>query len=362
MKVVVYSVKDLPEVLQQEPFVSGGQIPISPLRAQAHFHNPRADKSDMVLWCMFDKEKLIAYRLVLPGSLNIDGAAFKMTWLSCLWVDKDHRGKGYGKKLTRLALAHWKNRIAFANAAPASLSLYSNMDGCDVLFDNVGMRYYFSSELATILPTKFSLFKSVDFLLKPIDSVVNSLLRFNNIEDEKRVDFELLEKISEETGAFISKHNSENLSQWGKQDFDWLIEHPWVIESSEPNPDVERYHFSIQHPVYRDYYIQVKDGDKIIGLVLLKNKNNHFTVHYIWGEKPGKEKLAHSILYIMSKHRPKTLSIYDEELIQILDNISFKYLYKKITRQRFMAYSGIPTVNTQNKNLFQYGDADSVFT
>jgi len=362
MKIDSYTVADLPTILEREPFCDGGEIPISPLRAQAQFHNPRAEKTDVVLWCMFEADELIAYRLVFPDHLYLNGEVHKIAWLSCLWVDPVHRGKGFGKQLTRLALTAWRNKIAFVNAAPASLSLYSNMVGCNVLYENIGMRYYFSSDLATVLPIKHKVFKSVDFLLKPIDQIMNSFLSYNYDKGGNNASYTLLDRITDEAAKFIDKQDKLNLMKRGKREFDWLVDHPWVIESSEENPLVERYHFSLQHPVYQDYYIQVKDGGEVMGLLLLKNKNQHFTVHYVWAEESGLEHLAHAVLSVLTDHKPKSLSVYDEDLVLTLEKISFRYLHKKVTRQTFMAYSGVPKASRDRVGLLQYGDGDTVFT
>ena len=363
MKVISYTVAELPTVLDQKYFQGSGHVPIGPLRAQAQHHNPRADESDRVLWCILsEEEELIAYRLILPGTIYNGDTPMKMAWYSCLWVNPNHRGKGHGKQLTNLALEEWDNKIVFVNAAPASLSLYSNIDGCRVLYKNQGMRYFFTSELATILPIKKPILRHFAFLIKPLDFIINSIAKGSIQEKDSITNYTIIEKLSTEDDAFIKQFGQDNLSKISKVELDWLVDYPWVIESSVDNPYTSRYHFSTQYPVYKNYFIKIVEAEKTSAIVLLKNKEGHFTVHYIWATDKSLTAVAKSILDIISDKRPKTLSIYHQGLIAEMNKLKTGHLFKKETTQFFMAYDGIPNWEVGKEDIFQYGDGDTVFT
>lgn len=363
MKVISYTVGELPAVLDQKYFQGNGQVPIGPLRAKAQHHNPRADKADRVLWCILsEEEELIAYRLILPGTIYNDDTPMKMAWYSCLWVNPGYRGKGYGKQLTNLALEEWENKIVFVNAAPASLSLYSNIDGCRVMYRNQGMRYYFTSELATILPIKKPVLSNFTFLFKPVDFIINTFASLSRKAKDLSVHYKLVEKLSSEDDAFIKQFDRDSLSKIRKQELDWLVDYPWVIESNDENSYAVRYHFSTQYPVYKNYFIKIEETGKTSAIVLLKNKEHHFTVHYVWAKEQALSDVAKSILDIIKDKEPKTLSIYHLGLISEMDKLKPRCLYKKDTTQVFMAYDGIPNWEFDKVNAFQYGDGDTVFT
>ncbi len=363
MKVISYTVAELPTVLDEKYFQGTGQVPIGPLRAQAQHHNPRAEPSDRVLWCILSsEEKLVAYRLIVPGTLYHKEKVLKMAWYSCLWVDPSHRGKGYGKQLTNLALEEWKYKIAFVNASPASLSLYSNIDGCRIMYKNKGTRYYFTSELATILPIKKPVLGKFTFLIKPVDFIINSLTGLTRKAKDVAVDYKIIERLSDEEEAFIKQFDQENLSKRRKTEMNWLVDYPWVIESSAQNPYTTRYHFSTQYPTYKNYFIKIEETGKTSAIVLLKNKQSHFTVHYIWSTDQALANVARAILSIIKDKEPKTLSIFQQGLIVEMNKLKTGHLFKKETTQLFMAYEGIPNWETSKNNIFQYGDGDTVFT
>ena len=363
MKVITYTVGELPTVLDQKYFQGSGQVPISPLRAQAQHHNPRADASDKVLWCILSEDELlVAYRLILPGTLYNGDATMKVAWYSCLWVHPNHRGNGYGKQLTNLALEEWDNKIVFVNAAPASLSLYSNIKGSRVMYKNQGMRYYFTSELATILPIKKPALTNFAFLIKPVDFVINFFARVSKPSSDSKIKYTLMEKLSDEDNAFIKRFDQHNLSKIRKKELDWLVDYPWVIESTQEDAYATRYHFSTQYPVYKNYFIKIEEDENTSAIVLLKNKEHHFAVHYLWAERKALSEVALAILDIIRDKRPKTLSIYDEGLIAEMNKLNTGHLFKKDTIQLFMAYEGIPNWEEGQKGIFQYGDGDTVFT
>jgi len=362
MKVVSYTVGELATLLDQECFQGSGEIPISPLRAQAHFYNPRADKSDRVLWCLFSDGTLLAYRLLLPSTLSDGKTTIKMAWNSCLWVHPNHRGKGYGKQLANLALEEWDKKLMFVNAAPASMSLYSNLEGCREMYCNEGIRYFFTSELATILPKKKPVLDGFSFLIKPFDFAINLIAKMGKKEQTLTQNYSWVRKLSAKDLDFIQQFNEDSLHKIGAAELKWFVDYPWVIESTKKNPYTERYHFSLQYPVYENYFIKIEEAGKLAAIALLKNKDMHFTVHYVWAQVSSLDKVAQSIISVIENKQAKTLSIYHNGLIKAMENLRVSCLYKRDTVQKFMAYSGIPNLENGDKECFQYGDGDSVFT
>jgi len=362
MKVVSYTVDELATVLDLEYFQGSGEVPISPLRALAHYHNPRANKADRVLWCLFSDKSLLAYRLLLPSTLSDGKSTIKMAWNSCLWVHPKHRGKGYGKQLTNLALEEWDNKIMSVNSAPSALSLYSNMKGCRKMYHNQGIRYFFTSELASILPKKKPGLKGFSFLIKPIDFAINLVAKMGKKEQVLTQNYSWVKKLSVKDLDFIQQFNEDNLQKIGAVELNWFVDYPWVIESTKKNPYADRYHFSLQYPVYEHYFIKVEEAGKLAGIALLKNKDKHFTVHYVWAQESVLDTVAQSILSVIENKHAKTLSIYHNGLVNCMEQLRVSCLFKRATVQKFMAHSGIPNLEKGYKECFQYGDGDSMFT
>ena len=111
MDVRVYSLEELEHHIQAV-HSNGNQVsPLSPLRLQSYLNNPRANSSDPVLFELHIKNKLVAYRTLLPDTVfDAGGRPYPFAWLSGNWVDPGQRRKGYSTMLLQEVESRWEGR------------------------------------------------------------------------------------------------------------------------------------------------------------------------------------------------------------------------------------------------------------
>ena len=121
MDIRVYTLDELESHIQRTYSNPEEMIPLSPLRLNSYLRNPRAEKTDPVLFELWLNERPVAYRTVLPDLLfDLEGNSSRFAWLSGNWVDPEFRRKGLSTKLLQRAEALWDGRLFYTNYAPAS--------------------------------------------------------------------------------------------------------------------------------------------------------------------------------------------------------------------------------------------------
>ena len=108
MDLISYTLEDLKS--HQFKAFSGDKtvVPFSPLRLTSYLQNPRAEKRDHVLFEMRHKERLIAYRTLLPDCFfDHSGNPHRFAWLSGNYVDPEYRRQGISTRLLQLADFSW---------------------------------------------------------------------------------------------------------------------------------------------------------------------------------------------------------------------------------------------------------------
>ena len=125
MDLISYTLEDL-KSHQFQAFYSNKEVaPLSPLRLQSYLKNPRADQRDHILFELRHKDRLIAYRTLLPDCFYDHlGNSHRFAWLSGNYVDPEYRRQGYSTRLLQLAEEHWDGRLMYTNYAPVSKAVY----------------------------------------------------------------------------------------------------------------------------------------------------------------------------------------------------------------------------------------------
>lgn len=364
MKIEVFQVSELPQLLELPLFKNSKSIPISQARAISHFHNPRADEEDKVLWCLFEENELCAYRLMLPDFLFHESEKIKMAWVSCLWVDPIHRGKGFGKKVTQPALEHWKYRVMGTNFAPASLSLYSSMGGFYPFKIIEGLRLYYKSNAAELLKNRSKLFTILNPLLKIGDQLLNKSRKKaqpHSLEGEG-IQAQVFPFFDEESYSFIKQFNKKEFFQRGQKELDWIIAKPWILEKAKPDADDRRFHFSSQAKKFQQLVHKISFKGQLLAVLISSLIDDKMSIPYVYFNKPFTAKVAQYIENLVIEDGAAMITLFNPHLVDYFKNTEVQALHKKNFTKRFMAFKGIPEEWSKASLHLQTGDGDGAFT
>ncbi len=364
MKIKVYTVGELPDLLDLDFYKNGAHLPIYPLRAVSYFHNPKALKSDKVLWCMVSGAELIAYRLVLPDLLGNQTKKIKAAWLSCIWVNPKHRGKGYGKDLTNLALKEWDNKCLATNFAPASFEMYSSMKFFYPLKIKEGLRLYYRLNMADLLAKRNKLFATIKPILKLGDSIFNFLRPAKSKHELQSLSITIqpLSKMDEETYVFIQQFANKEFGVRSKDSFDWISSYPWMRQIQEPDQYARRYHFSATAQRFEQVWHKVSVEGRLVAVMMSSIINKDLKIPYLYVKKIDIEYVAKYIENFCLEDSIYSLTIFHDDLLEYYKEKTNKALFQRPFRKKIMAFNGIPKELVQEDTTFQDGLGDGVFT
>jgi len=241
-------------------------IPISPLKALSHMYNPVADKNDVGLILIYQADQCIGYLGLLPDVYRQGQELTKMYWMSPWFIHGDHRGGKIGGLLVQAALNLGKPIASIAENTRA----YPKMG-----FEDLGALRYrrvnlnklnFISRLIDKVERKARGPKQTKFLNRlkhltnvtyaPIRRLIARLLIMSLNVNPKKLNLLRTSDIPEDYGMRIQAKDGFHD---GKTKINWMLEYPWIIESSEEKlPD---YHFSYSRKRFQYIPILLNEED-----------------------------------------------------------------------------------------------------
>ena len=364
MNIEVYTVEELPDLLTLDPFKDSEHLPIHPLRATSYYHNPSAEKSDKVLWCLFDGKEMLAYRLVLPDILDTPTEKIKACWLSCIWVNPNHRGKGHGKKLTNLALEEWNHKCLATNFAPASFKMYSSMKLFYPLKIINGLRLYYRMNTAELLANRNRIFAAAKPVLQIGDALFNSIKSNPKLHDLE--EFDLTSQISltldDESFAFIKLISGKEVGIRSKEVFDWILAYPWIKQTPTVDSFARRYHFSANAKRFEQHWHKLSSKGEIIAVLMTSIIDDNLKIPYLYVQK---DKVSFASKYIENfclQNKIHSTTIFHPEVVAYFEKHKSRAIFKRVFHKKIMAFNGISKELRNEETRFQDGIGDGVFT
>ncbi len=357
----------LHEFVHSKEYAANKFVPISPHRALSHIKNPRASDHDPLLFLAYEQDQLVGYLGTLPDLIFIGKEPEKCAWLSCLWVDPEHRGKRIAQQLVEKSFVEWKDRILLTGFTHAAKKLYDKMERFDSLEKKVGIRLYVRSCLHILLPPKGSFFKRVKLLLKVFDLVFNFLfdLRFLFISKElKGIKLDYTDQIDRETEILITSQQGKQLFKRGTSELNWMLEYPWILSSSKPSEISRKYHFSSTDRLFQFVPVKVRGkNDELIAFILFARRNHHLKLPYFYIKNDlALSAVVKVINFHLVKWKIETLTIFHEKLVTELKQSRTPALYKKSFEKEYLISSVINSRLPDSGYEIQDGDADYCFT
>ncbi|MCU7613082.1 GNAT family N-acetyltransferase [Chryseobacterium sp. GMJ5] len=350
--------KGLEEFVSSGDFEKYGFLPITKHRALSQIKNPKADDDQTLLFLAFDDEKLAGYLGCFPDHFKIEGKIFRYAWLSTLYVSDEFRGKRIAQTLLNKAFEDYKGNIAITEFTKEAESLYQKTEMFEYILPKIGKRYYFRSDLATLIPLKKPSAKSFKPIFSVLDLVVNSFISVKNSFTKKPdFRFEILKKIDSESVPFIAKFQSNR----NAEEINWLIENPWVLEGKT---EVENYLFSGFAKQFEYFWIKIyNENDTLITCALLLLRNGHLKIPYLFSSADT-DKLVRFLNDFIIKNKVKTLTSYHTDLNQKIDSAkNFRKMYQKNFERRYLFHKELIHHLPQHFTPdYQDGDGDCAMT
>lgn len=343
---------------------SSTHIPISKNRIKSYLTNPRKNLDKPVLYLGYIDEQLVAYRSILQDQITLENKTASIAWLSGVWTHPEYRKLGYATKLLDEIYIDYGGRLLVTNLGKESYNLIQKNQHFDESISLEGHRFYYRLSLAEILPPKSKVFKVIKPILKIFDQTTNLVLntRFNFYKSFKSSEIKNAE-FNSDLKNFLSLRNENSLFERNTNEFEWILDNPWIKQKSK-NPDSEKnYHFTSTVNSFQAKSFVLKYNDEIAGFILYSIKNGAMKIHYFYTNK--EEDLNIWIEFIFKtilQERVNYLLTTNVLLINLL-KLKKGFLYSKNWKKEIFISNQIrkefPLV--KEKEIFM-GDGDSVFT
>ncbi|MCS3529731.1 GNAT family N-acetyltransferase [Chryseobacterium sp. JUb7] len=349
---------------QLEEFVSSGDfkkhdfLPISEHRAKSQIKNPKADDDQPLLILAYDDDQLAGYLGCLPDNFNIDGKTFSYAWLSTLYVSHKFRGKRIAQSLLNRAFEEYNGNIAITEFTPEAESLYNKIGVFKYIQPKNGKRFYFRTELATIIPLKKPKTKSFQPLFSVGDRLLNAFVSLkNSLIKKPDFKFEILSAVDPESSIFISQFHTNRTGE----EIKWIMQNPWILEGQIKE---KKYLFSSFSESFRYFWIKVFDAkNNMTSCALLLERDGYVKIPYFFSASDS-DQFTDFLSYFIVKHKVKVLVSYQAELNKKLENSHhFPKIHQRNMERRYMFHEQmLQHLPDDFDPKFQDGDGDCAMT
>jgi len=356
-------VKELKAYIDSQEFEESAVLPISRHRALSHIENPRAQPDDVILVLVYFNNKMEAYLGVLPDELHFKEGTYRVGWLSCMWVNPILRGKGIAKRLIQTVFDAWDHRILVTEFTVAAKGLYDYTKQFVDLAQPVGVRGYLRFNWSELLPKRDEKWQKWKTVLQLSDALLNipNSLRLALHKKQSNVVAEQVTTIDEASWQFIHSRKSGELMNRNQAEIEWIYNNPWLKEGPE-DKDSKRYHFSSVANRFQFIYLKVKEGEELIGFLLLSVRDQNVKVPYAYFDKENASKMFEVIRQYLFDFKANMLTVFHLDLVTyIQENKTPFYLKRNFQRHYIVTKEFEPFLST-NPLRIQDGDADCSFT
>lgn len=362
MKFKNYTLAELNKLVDSGNLLNNSVVPITPLRVKSQQKNPKAKPNDKVLTIAFSEEnEILGYIGALPDTVN----EIRCAWNSCWWV-KPETGAGVSMKLFMIFLSNWEQKVLFSDMTPITVSIIQKLNFCSHKTTN-GFRGYYRFALAEVLPRKKSIFKKLKKALTISDCIMNFALNSREIFSPKttftEIKLETTHLLNADDDAFICQHNIKQPAKRIANDFNWIIQNPWIATKGKIYESLDNsYYFSYGVERFETKWIRFFKQKKLIALVNFTIKNNELKLPYVFCQSNAAEYVVTYCMQKLKKDKKLAIiTIFDQAIVASIRN-----------RKGFVFKTALPKYSAVSNELLskadlsnfeiQMGDGDCVFT
>lgn len=364
MRIQQIKLKELIDYVNSEEFAQLNEIPITKLRAESQVLNPRAESDDIVLTVAYNNEnKVIGYVGALPDLIK---GSVKVAWNTC-WYSDSNEGGTFALPLFLQFVKDYKGKVLFQDLTPHTTKILRSLPNYfSFIGQKTGVKLFLRSCLAKIVPQKVKwtksirwLFSCLDFLLNlPIEVRLKVAIKKNSTD----IQSEIVTTIDEEVGAFVEKHNNQELTKRGVAELNWILHNKWVKEGAKQDKETEKdYFFTYRVKKFRYHVLKMRKGRDLIAVVILRQRNSTIETSYLYVEGGFSIKVTQQILAYIAELNCSTITTFHPDILKALEQTKFPILHKRNQNREIVV--GNPLVEEIGKSpIVQDGDGDVVFT
>lgn len=356
-----FNKQQLFEFIHSEEFSSLKNIPISKHRALSQINNPRLQDNDVLLVASFDENKTVGYLGVLPDIIFLNDEKVRFGWLTCFWVDETYKSQNVAANLFLRVIRAWNKKIMITNVVPFLEPIYQKTNLFVPTIYKKGIRAYLRLNLSEILPPKNQYFKKFKQVLKLVDWSFNSFndfkLKSKSIHNQN-VRITNISKIDEHLNGFINEKTLKGITRRAKDELNWILEYPWVLQKSE-DLESSKYYFTSVSKVFKTLLFKLGDAqNNIQGVFMLINRNGNVTIPYVFASNEYSSSICEFIINYMIDNKCYMVTFYNSDLVKTFSDYKNKFLNIRETSKPYFIAKDFSALEIEN---FQDGDGDVAF-
>jgi hypothetical protein len=360
--------KDIPELLSNNQFWNHTFLAISKHRLYAHYKNPNLDDNDIVLLLSYLNNELVGYMGLFIDKININNQTQKIGWLSTWWVHPKTKGTGIGREILNTMYSENNGQIGISQFTPSAKRVYDKSGYFTTLKENQGIKAVLRSNLTFVIPTLFSktkiltnFFNLTDVFFNLFINIKLSIQKIIITKKLKNISVEYLNIIDDETYEIINQFNKNDISNKGKDFFEWLKAYNWVQKAPLLNyTNKNKYEFSIYDNEFEFSFIKINQDNKCIGFIVLQKRNYVSKVLFTYFDNSKYSNDISNIIKLQAiNQNTREIICYDTAICENLKKSSlFLYKTKKNKQSIISKVYGIDDFKNIRMN---FGDGDCSF-
>ncbi len=363
METISFTKQSLFQFINSQQYENLENIPISKHRAISQINNPRANDDDVILVAQFDNNRTVGYLGILPDYVYEKEEEIKVGWLTCFWVDDNYKSQNVAASLFLRVIRKWEKRILITNIVPWLDPVYQKTGLFLPTQQKTGFRGYLRFNTAEILPPKKNIFKKITPMLKTIDYALNSLIRIRLSLYKKQslcnIRYEYLSSFDEINDMFFESHNTNLWNKRRKNELNWIVKNPWILQSGNNDFNSKRYYFSSLDKSFFYQIIKLSNiHNDIVGVALILIRNKNLSVPFIFSDEKGYEVISKIIVNIMLDLKLNMITTFNDKLIENFHKIKTPFIFSKQIKKPYFISKDLNFISNLN---FQDGDGDCAF-
>lgn len=361
MELKAYTLEELEPYLYILYSKPDSLVPVSPLRLRSYMENPRARKSDTVLFEMRENGEVIAYRTLLPDIFyDHKGEPQRFAWLSGNWVRPDKRRQGNSTRLLEMAEDRWQGRLMYTNYAPESKEVYDRTGRFERIALREGSRFYLRSSFDELLNKRVGNTRLFGMADRFINQLREKRIQSYEIASDRSCGVSEIDGFLSQLSELVKRLQQDALFRRDREIFKWALEFPWVTEQA---CGPLHYHFSYQANRFENILLQFSSpAGKIMGVMWMILHDSLLTVPYFFaGSEEVEACMADQIVRTMIEKDCTYTTIRNQKLLKHLQKHRKLFLGIRQMPQLVFAHQSLMDLMPGDPVIHD-GDGDVMFT